>query len=242
MRIFINDKPLDLISYDQLPKTKEFDKVFNDPNELPPASEWQDDLLFHEPSFDLVIRILYQLRTRKLRELDSITLVTNSKKELRDFIKSRFFIIKAAGGVVMKDEQVLLIHRLGKWDFPKGKFDKGETPAACAVREVEEECAIEVRLGKHICNTWHTYMQDRKSILKKTYWYAMDCTNDRKMAPQKEEGIVDIRWFRVAEAKTALINSYPSMRWLFKQVLKSYFHPGDKKEGVKIKSDKEETR
>ncbi|NVJ85215.1 MAG: NUDIX hydrolase [Algoriphagus sp.] len=223
MRIFINDKPLDLISYSELPKTKKFDGIFTDPEELPPASEWQDDLLFHEPSFDLVIRILYQLRTRKLRELDSITLVTKSKKQLRDFVKSRFFIVKAAGGVVMKQEQVLLIHRLGKWDFPKGKFDKGETPEACAVREVEEECAISVRLGKPICNTWHTYMQDRKSILKKTYWYAMDCVDDRKMTPQKEEGIEDIRWFRVPEAKTALINSYPSMRWLFKQVLKSYF-------------------
>ncbi len=223
MRIFINDKPLDLISYKELGSEKKFEAIFNPSDECPPANLWKDDVLFHEPTQDMIIRILYQLRTRKLRDLDSVTLVSEDKSALKDFVKSRFFIIRAAGGVVLKSDWVLLIYRLGKWDFPKGKFDKGETPAQCAVREVEEECAIEVRLGKHICNTWHTYTQNRKSILKKTYWYAMHSVDDSGMKPQKEEGIDDIHWFPEAEAKTALINSYPSMRWLFKQFLKKKF-------------------
>ena len=29
--------------------------------------------------------------------------------------------------------------RLGKWDLPKGKLDKGETIEECALREIEEE-------------------------------------------------------------------------------------------------------
>lgn len=223
MRIFINDKPLDILSYEQLSPKKQFEGEFKDPAILPAAQYWKDDLLFHEPSYDLVIRILYQLRTRKLKKLDSITLVTHSKAALKQFVKSRFFIIRAAGGVVMDGDRVLLIHRLGKWDFPKGKFEKGESPAECALREVEEECGIVVGMGDPICNTWHTYTHDRKSILKKTYWYAMRCKEDRLMKPQKEEGIEDIRWFHWLEAKTALINSYPSMRWLFKKVLQDYF-------------------
>lgn len=223
MRIFINDKPLDIISYKQLVNPEKFEGVFSDSQELPPIKLWQDDILFKDPSVDLVIRILYQLRTRKLRELDSITLVSQTKGDLKSFIKSRFYTIRAAGGIVLKDKKVLLIHRLGKWDFPKGKFDKGETPEQCALREVEEECGIKVKMGSPICNTWHTYTQNRKSILKKTYWYTMSCTDDSQMTPQLEEGIDDIRWLGIEEAKVALINSYPSMRWLFKQMLKGNF-------------------
>ncbi|WP_332912476.1 NUDIX hydrolase [Algoriphagus boritolerans] len=115
-----------------------------------------------------------------------------------------------------------MIFRLGKWDFPKGKLDKGETPTECAKREVEEETNVKVKLGPHICNTWHTYTQNRKSILKKTYWYAMESLNDTGMKPQEEEGIKEILWLSEADSKTALINSYPSMRYLFKQYLKNH--------------------
>jgi 8-oxo-dGTP pyrophosphatase MutT (NUDIX family) len=221
MRIFVNDKPLDLISYEELELSKSYETIFQPEDELPAHFKWQDDVLFHEPSQDRVIQLLYLMRTRKLKDLDSVTLVTKDKFALKQFVKSRFMIIKAAGGIVSKKDQILLIYRLGKWDFPKGKFDKGETSQQCALREVEEECAIQVELNTHICNTWHTYTQNRKSILKKTFWYAMDCIDDRGMQPQSEEGIDDIRWFYEAESKTALINSYPSMRFLFKQYLKS---------------------
>jgi hypothetical protein len=48
----------------------------------------------------------------------------------------------------------------------------------------------------------------------------MDCASDAGMKPQQEEGIDDIRWFAPLDTKTALINSYPSMRYLFKKYLK----------------------
>lgn len=225
MRIFVNDKPLDLLSYEELDPNKTFEHVFSEIEELPADIEWEEDVLFHEPTDHVIIRLLYLMRTRKMRNLDSVTLVTKDKKALKDFVKSRFLIIKAAGGVVTKKDKVLMIFRLGKWDFPKGKLDKGETPEICALREVEEECNIKVKLGDHLYNTWHTYTQNRKSILKKTYWYTMESINDSGMKPQQEEGIEDIAWFSEHEAKTALINSYPSMRDLFKQFLKKQPKP-----------------
>lgn len=82
------------------------------------------------------------------------------------------------------------------------------------------ECNVKVRLGEHLCTTWHTYTQNRRSILKKTYWYVMACTNDASMKPQEEEGIDAIQWFTEAEATTALMDSYPSMRYLLKKYLK----------------------
>jgi 8-oxo-dGTP pyrophosphatase MutT (NUDIX family) len=220
MKIFVNDKPLELLSLAELDSSKSFEHSYQNVDEIPEDVEWEGDVIFYEPSQDLVIRLLYLMRTRKMKRLDSVTLVTAAKKELKTFVKSRFLIVKAAGGVVTKKQKVLLIHRLGKWDFPKGKFDKGETPEQCAKREVEEECNVKVRLGAHVCTTWHTYTQNRRSILKKTYWYQMDCTNDAGMKPQQEEGIDDIKWFSEIEAKTALIDSYPSMRYLFKKYLK----------------------
>ncbi len=220
MKIFVNDKPVELISYEELDPAKSYDFIYSNLEELPGDIEWEEDILFHEPSQDIIIRLLYLLRTRKMKDLDSITLVTKDKKAMKNFIKSRFMIIKAAGGIVTKKDKILMIFRLGKWDFPKGKFDKGETPAECAKREVEEETNIRVKLGPQICNTWHTYTQNRKSILKKTYWYAMDAVNDSGMKPQEEEGIEEILWLSEADSKTALINSYPSMRYLFKQFLK----------------------
>lgn len=222
MRIFVNDKPLDLLSYEELDEKRSYESIYHQSDELLNQVTWRDDILFHEPSHDMVIKLLYVLRTRKLKNLDSITLVTNDKTSLKNFVKSRFMIIKAAGGVVTnKKKKVLLIYRLGKWDFPKGKFERGETPEQCALREVEEECAIKVKAVNHLHNTWHTYTQNRKSILKKTYWYEMECTDDKNMTPQKEEGIDDIRWFYETDAKVALVNSYPSMRYLFKQFIKN---------------------
>ncbi len=220
MKIFINDKPLDLLSPGELHQEKTFECIYDHPEDLPPTIDFHDDVLIIEPSRDVIIKLLYLLRNRKLKNLDSVTLVSKLKDETKEFIKSRFTIIKAAGGIVSKGPKVLFIHRLGKWDLPKGKFEKGESPAECALREVEEECGIQVKLGAEICKTWHTYTQNRKSILKKTYWYSMENLDDTDMQPQMEEGIDDIRWMVHHEAKVALVNSYPSMRYLFKRFLK----------------------
>lgn len=220
MKIFINDKPVDILTPQELAEDRTFECIYENPADLPATVDFHDDVLITNPSKDIIIKLLYLLRTRKLKNLDSVVLVTKDKEALKKFIKSRFTIIKAAGGVVTKGDKVLFIHRLGKWDLPKGKFEKSESPEECAVREVEEECAIQVKLGPEICKTWHTYTHNRKSILKKTFWYAMENLNDKGMKPQAEEGIVDIKWLNHHEAKVALVNSYPSMRYLYKRFLR----------------------
>jgi 8-oxo-(d)GTP phosphatase len=58
--------------------------------------------------------------------------------------------VAAAGAVVLgSDDSVLLVHRpkYDDWSFPKGKLDRGEHATAAAVREVEEETGVRVRLG-----------------------------------------------------------------------------------------------
>lgn len=56
---------------------------------------------------------------------------------------SQYKNIEAAGGLVLRsDGHFLGIFRLGKWDLPKGKAEKGESMETTALREVEEECGI----------------------------------------------------------------------------------------------------
>jgi ADP-ribose pyrophosphatase YjhB (NUDIX family) len=121
---------------------------------------------------------------------------------------------------VEKDGKYLLIYRKKKWDLPKGKLDKGESIKKCATREMEEETGVKVQIEVKIEAVWHTYIQNRKYILKKTHWYAMKCINDSKMAPQKEEGIKKVEWMDMKQVRKALHGSYRSIRYVMQEYIK----------------------
>lgn len=60
--------------------------------------------------------------------------------------------VVAVGGVVIHEERVLLIQRgqeplKGRWSFPGGVVELGETLTAAVVREVLEETSLDVRVG-----------------------------------------------------------------------------------------------
>lgn len=50
-------------------------------------------------------------------------------------------LIMAAGGILERKGEILLVQRLRyqDWSLPKGKLDRGETPLQAALREVHEE-------------------------------------------------------------------------------------------------------
>lgn len=133
------------------------------------------------------------------------------------YLKSKFKIVKAAGGLVRKKEKFLMIYRLKKWDLPKGKKEKNEKYKQTAVREVQEECNIHVKLGEKICTTWHTYTMNKRAMLKKTRWYLMDSTDDSRMRPALEEDIEETRWMSPKEVYHALEHSYKSINYVFEQ-------------------------
>jgi ADP-ribose pyrophosphatase YjhB (NUDIX family) len=119
--------------------------------------------------------------------------------------------IKAAGGLVENDQkEYLFIKRLGKWDLPKGKLEKGEKMKETALREVEEECGIKVTtLGRKIKSTYHSYIMFGELIIKKTNWYEMEVDNKPKLIPQAEEDITEAQWLPKESFNIVRANTYP---------------------------------
>lgn len=108
-----------------------------------------------------------------------------------------FRSIEAAGGVVKNsDQKILFIRRLGKWDLPKGKIEKGESLETAAVREVAEETGLsEVDIEKFITTTYHIYTEKNSTkILKITHWFSMAYFGNQTPKPQIEEGIMEVSW------------------------------------------------
>ena len=64
-------------------------------------------------------------------------------------------IIRAAGGVILRDGCVLLVHRprYDDWTLPKGKLEEGESWEEGALREVEEETGLACELGEEVGRT-----------------------------------------------------------------------------------------
>lgn len=159
-------------------------------------------------SFDF--KNLYQEISKKDDKIHFYIQTANPDAFFKALIKDVKFI-KAAGGLVENDrKEYLFIKRLGKWDLPKGKLEKGEEMKETALREVEEECGIKVDvLGKKIKSTYHSYSMFGELIIKKTNWYEMKVHNRPQLIPQSEEDITDAQWLTKDSFKMVRANTYP---------------------------------
>lgn len=145
----------------------------------------------------------------------------NNQAEFDNFARN-FRIIHAAGGIVCNEQEaILMIFRLDKWDFPKGKVEAGEQYAEAAIREVEEETGLkDITLGEPLPSTFHTYEFRDEPILKETHWYAMRA-HSQSLTPQTVEDITEAVWVPFEEVGSKMESSYPSLQMLWKLVSKS---------------------
>ena len=77
-------------------------------------------------------------------------------------------VVEAAGEIVFNQEnKILFIHRLGRWDLPKGKIEPEESLENAALRELEEETGLtELILEEFVNTTFHIYKEKNKEKRK----------------------------------------------------------------------------
>jgi 8-oxo-dGTP diphosphatase len=74
-------------------------------------------------------------------------------------------------GVLQQDGRILICRRRAdqphplKWEFPGGKLEPGESPAAALIRELREELAIESEAGSEIMRYEFAYPGQQPILL-----------------------------------------------------------------------------
>jgi ADP-ribose pyrophosphatase YjhB (NUDIX family) len=197
IKIYFGEKPVFLC-----------DDINKDLNEI---LHHPDAVFVDEISNPAIKALLHEI---KKPEFHAGVLWHQDLESLKKAFFKHFTIIEAAGGIVQNPKKELLfIHRLGKWDLPKGKMEKGEQPQDCAVREVEEETGVkDLKLKKKIGNTYHTYDEFGKHILKITHWYYITCGSKQELTPQTEEDITLVKWVSTKNIKEPIADTYPSIK------------------------------
>jgi len=99
--------------------------------------------------------------------------------------------VRAAGGVVARDGEVLLVHRprYDDWTFPKGKAEDGESDEDCALREVWEETGLRCELEDELASTHYV---DARGRPKRVRWWRMRVVGDDGFTPNEE--VDELRW------------------------------------------------
>jgi 8-oxo-dGTP pyrophosphatase MutT (NUDIX family) len=120
--------------------------------------------------------------------------------------------VRAAGVLLFRDGRVLLIHRPSRddWSFPKGKHEPGESDEQCALRELEEEVGLRVRLGERVGETRYRLAGGRP---KQVAWFRGEADGE----PQALDNVDEVRWATPVEADELL--SYDRDRELLASAL-----------------------
>jgi 8-oxo-dGTP diphosphatase len=108
--------------------------------------------------------------------------------------------VRAAGGVVMRDGLVAVVHRprYDDWSLPKGKLDEGETFEEAALREVWEETGLRCALGSELPSV-HYEVRGRPKVVR--YW-SMSVEDDPGFSPNDE--VDELRWLSPPDAVSLL--------------------------------------
>lgn len=108
--------------------------------------------------------------------------------------------IRVVGAVIARDGLVLCAQRgiggrlPGAWEFPGGKIEDGESPAAALRREIAEELACTIDVGEEVVTTRHEY--DFGSVALTTFYCRLVAGT-----PSAHEHAA-LAWMKPAELKT----------------------------------------
>jgi len=217
MILFINDIPVRILDEGELPDAGRYNYTIDAATEAITQAKLINHVWVQNATAKDLDTILGFLDSKVPTNILSVAISTAGIVSVKEYLRNKFKVVKAAGGLIRKKEKYLMIYRMKKWDLPKGKKEKNERYKRTAVREVLEECNITVKLGGKICTTWHTYTMNNNAIIKKTKWYVMDVADDARMRPAVTEDIEETRWMNRKEVYHALEHSYKSISHVFEE-------------------------
>lgn len=111
----------------------------------------------------------------------------------------------SSGGVIIKNTgaefKVLLIKDgYGRWTWPKGNIEKGETSKEAAIREIMEEVGLKkIKLIEKIDNIRYFYRLEGRLISKTVYIYLFKAEGNERLKVLRSE-IEGAEWFSPQEA------------------------------------------
>jgi 8-oxo-dGTP diphosphatase len=82
------------------------------------------------------------------------------------------------------------------WGIPKGHVNDGESLEECAVREVNEETGIKVKLGARLPDCFISKKVEDKTVIS---WLAQAVGSDEPSCNDPDNEVADACWFDVAE-------------------------------------------
>ncbi len=106
-------------------------------------------------------------------------------------------MIPVVAALIVREGRLLIArrpegrHMAGRWEFPGGKLEKGESPEDAVEREIREELGLDVRAGRIYQAIAYSYPE--KDVLLLFYAAAVVSGEPRPI----EEA--EIRWVTVAE-------------------------------------------
>lgn len=111
----------------------------------------------------------------------------------------------SAGGIIIKkfkdDLKVLLIKDgYGRWTWPKGNMEKGESAQETAQREINEEVGLkDIKIIDRIDLIKYFYRLKDELIFKTVSLFLFEASGSERVTPLKSE-IKEAKWFILEEA------------------------------------------